>query len=127
MSSINSIDSIDHQKIKKSSVMNAIDNDGNQKSKTTNDQRKRRNTIRIFMNATMQLLSSPPTSPTSPNLHCSSPSSITSNESSYFSFPEFEIYDEMKEIQREVDNMVVQMERFDEMYVNGVRVPLRQF
>jgi hypothetical protein len=120
---MSSISSIDHQKIQKS--MNAIDNDGNQKSKTTGDQRtnrKRRNTIRIFMDATMHLISSPPTSP---NPHCSSPSSITSNESnesSYFSFPEFEIYDEMKE----VDNMVVQMERFDEMFVNGVRVPLRQ-
>ncbi|GBB92809.1 hypothetical protein RclHR1_02060012 [Rhizophagus clarus] len=102
------------------------------KSNTTTDQRKRKNNnFRIFMNATMQLLSSPPTSPTTINSSdfCSSPSSVNSNESSYFSFPEFEIYDEItnNSAQREVDDdMVVQMERFDEMYVNGVRLPFRQ-
>ncbi|CAB4419309.1 unnamed protein product [Rhizophagus irregularis] len=119
--------STDHQKAKKSDAINTINND---KSKPTNDQRKRKNNFRILMNATMQLLSSPPTSPTSINSSdfCCSPSSINSNESSYFSFPEFEIYDEINNnnAQKEVDDMVVQMERFDEMYVNGVRVPFRQ-
>ncbi|CAG8520044.1 20524_t:CDS:1 [Dentiscutata erythropus] len=98
--------------------------------------RKRRNTLHILINATMQLLSSPLNSPTSintPNLvkqdHCSSPT-ILSNESSYVSFPEFEEYDYNDELggvnELRVENtfiQVVQMEQFDEMFVNGVRVP----
>jgi hypothetical protein len=122
--------STDHQKAKKSDTINTMNKLNNDKSKTTGDQRKRRNNFRIFMNATMQLLSSPPTSPTSINSSdfCSSPSSINSNESSYFSFPEFEIYDELtnNNARGDDDDLVVQMERFDEMYVNGVRVPFRQ-
>ncbi|CAG8526706.1 6694_t:CDS:1 [Cetraspora pellucida] len=95
--------------------------------------RKRRSTLHILIHSTMQqLLSSPLTSPTSispPNFvkqdSCSS-SSILSNESSYVSFPEFEIYDyndpeDVNEIS--VENTFVQMEQFDEMFVNGVRVP----
>ncbi|CAG8530289.1 10466_t:CDS:1 [Racocetra persica] len=94
--------------------------------------RKRRNTLHILIHSTMQLLSSPVTSPTSispPNFvkqdSCSSPS-IISNESSYVSFPEFETYDynDLEGVNEiSVENTFVQMEQFDEMFVNGVRVP----
>ncbi|CAG8457787.1 9229_t:CDS:1 [Scutellospora calospora] len=93
--------------------------------------RKRRNTLHILIHATIQLLSPPLTSPTaisSPNLvkqeHCSSPSSILSNdESSYVSFPEFETYDYNDVNDLSINNAMVQMEQFDEMFVNGVKVP----
>ncbi|KAF0522596.1 hypothetical protein F8M41_015525 [Gigaspora margarita] len=106
--------------------------------------RKRRNTLHILINATMQLLSSPLSSPTSINpptlvkqdhcsSHCSSPSILSSEssfdsfESSYVSFPEFEAYvfnDELGGVNEiSVENTFVQMEQFDEMFVNGVRVP----
>ncbi|CAG8504654.1 17858_t:CDS:1 [Acaulospora morrowiae] len=89
--------------------------------------RERRNTLRILIHATKQLLTSPSTSPTEPG---ASPSSINA-ESTYFSFPEYETYDydEMNvkiddslDSRGEVENMVVQMVKFDEMLVNGVRV-----
>ncbi|CAI2170051.1 8812_t:CDS:1 [Funneliformis geosporum] len=123
--------SIDHQNCTKKSVsaMNAVNN-ATTDIKTSGSNRKRKNTIHILINATMQLLSSPPTSPTSINSSkdlCNSPFSIDSNESSYFSFPEFETfnYEHNQEdlgSRGEADDMVVQMEQFDEMYVNGIRV-----
>ncbi|CAG8508910.1 6351_t:CDS:1 [Funneliformis caledonium] len=122
--------SIDHQNCANNAT---IDIDQRSISQTTDDcgsKRKRRNTIHILIHATMQLLSSPPTSPTSINSSkdlCSSPFSIDSNESSYFSFPEFETFNDENSQEHlgsrgEDDNMIVQMEQFDEMYVNGIRL-----
>lgn len=97
------------------------------KKKTPNANDPKRNTLRILINATMQLLTSPPISPSTSEEHCTSPSS----ESSYFSFPEYEefdydeINDEVVDIigsRGEIENLIVQMEKFDEMLVNGIRV-----
>ncbi|CAG8503888.1 3343_t:CDS:1 [Acaulospora colombiana] len=90
---------------------------------------RRRNTLNILIHATMQLLTSPSTSPTSLEKPRASPSSITFAESSYISFPEYETYDYDEKIddplgsREEVEDMVIQMVKFDEMLVNGVRVP----
>ncbi|CAG8550086.1 9106_t:CDS:1 [Paraglomus occultum] len=88
--------------------------------------RQRRNTLSIIIHATMQLLSSPPTSPTHSTvdgaiLSQSSMSSTSSRDDSseYFSFPDYETY--IKDVE-ETEKMVVQMEEFDEMVVNGVRI-----
>ncbi|CAG8629136.1 14017_t:CDS:1 [Acaulospora morrowiae] len=92
--------------------------------------RERKNTLRILIHATKQLLTSPSTSPILFEEPGSSPSPINA-ESTYFSFPEYETYDydEMNvkiddslDSRGEVENMVVQMVKFDEMLVNGVRV-----
>ncbi|RHZ77708.1 hypothetical protein Glove_174g49 [Diversispora epigaea] len=115
----------------KSSLSLPANNDNNAPS--TNSQKNtpntncyKNNTLRILIHATMQLLTSPPVSPSSSEEeHCVSPSS----ESSYFSFPEYEEFDYDDEIvvdtigsRGEIESMIVQMEKFDEMLVNGVRV-----
>ncbi|CAG8455879.1 9636_t:CDS:1 [Ambispora leptoticha] len=89
--------------------------------------RQRTNTLRILIHATMQLLTSPPLSPTLPSSPNESINSTDSEQSSYISFPEYDIYDEINDnIQNgsrgETESMVLQMEEFDEMLVNGVRV-----
>uniref|UniRef100_A0A1D1YCL8 Accessory gene regulator protein B n=1 Tax=Anthurium amnicola TaxID=1678845 RepID=A0A1D1YCL8_9ARAE len=87
--------------------------------------RQRKNTLSIIIHATMQLLSSPPSSPTDSTVNGaiisqSSFSSTSRDDSSeYFSFPDYETY--IKDVE-ETEKMVVQMEEFDEMVVNGVRI-----
>ncbi|CAG8461843.1 12615_t:CDS:1 [Ambispora gerdemannii] len=87
--------------------------------------RQRTNTLRILIHATMQLLTSPPLSPTLPSSPSESISSTDSEQSSYISFPEYEAFiDELDDNVQNVrgESMVLQMEEFDEMLVNGVQV-----
>ncbi|KAG9307558.1 hypothetical protein G9A89_023123 [Geosiphon pyriformis] len=93
--------------------------------------RQRTNTLRILIHATMQLLTSPPLSPILPTSPTESFHSTDSEQSSYISFPEYEAFD-LEEIDCDIEEirgsrgeakcMVVQMEEFDEMLVNGIRV-----
>jgi hypothetical protein len=48
-----------------------------------------------------------------------SSTSSRDDSSEYFSFPDYETY--IKDVE-EAEKMVVQMEEFDEMVVNGVRI-----